>query len=77
MSTNASPCQSLIKVTVSDQDPVDPADVCRLIEYLGGVKTEGGYTFPDAARRSVALDLVGERFGNRYVTAITPEDGSL
>jgi hypothetical protein len=44
----------LIRTTVGKDDRVDEDELCRLIEYLGGIPMDGGFVFPTQERRSVA-----------------------
>jgi hypothetical protein len=60
----------LIRTTVGKDDWVHKDELYRLIEYLGGVRSDDGFVFPTQERRSVALDLIAEKYGNRYVTAV-------
>ncbi len=60
----------LVRITVRDEDPCDADEVRRVIEYLGGNESDEGFTFSSATARSVALELLGDKFGSRYVTAV-------
>ncbi len=56
----------LIRLTSRECDHSDAWEFCREAEYLGGIKTAGGFAFPSATRRAVALDMLGEKYGSRY-----------
>lgn len=60
----------LIRTTVGEGDWVDERDLCRFIEYLGGIRTQAGFAFPTQERRTVALELLGDKFGSRYVAPV-------
>ena len=62
----------LVYATVGPTDPVDVREVCRAICELGGVETDGGYAFPTLESRRVALELLGEKYGDRYVSTTPP-----
>ncbi|REK29346.1 MAG: hypothetical protein DWQ42_03710 [Planctomycetota bacterium] len=61
----------LVRTNIELDDWVDEDQLRRLIEGLGGVHTKQGYAFPTRQRRSVALDLIAERYGSRYVTVVS------
>ena len=42
------------------------SELCEAIEHLGGEKTEEGFAFSTAKARSLAAELLGDRFGRRY-----------
>ena len=63
----------LIQTSIDDGDPVDYRDVCRLIRRLGGVETDDGFAFPSAVQRAVAWEILGEKYGTRYITAVRRE----
>jgi hypothetical protein len=58
--------QFLIYSTHCECTTVSSCEPCKAIESLGGVKTDNGFSFPSATERSAALEVLGEKFGNRY-----------
>jgi len=55
-----------IRLRRAKGDQADAWELRRAIEYLGGVETRWGFEFPSAARRAVALEVVGDKYGARY-----------
>ena len=41
-------------------------ELCRVIEYLGGVRQDECFDFPSTRRRAAVAEVLGERFGTRY-----------
>ena len=41
-------------------------EITRVIEYLGGARTRGGYAFYSQERRADALKVLTTRFGKKY-----------
>ena len=66
----------LIQTSIEDGDPVDSCEVCQSIRRLGGVETEGGFAFATAVQRAVAWEILGEKYGTRYITAVHHGDGN-
>ena len=60
----------LVRITICEGDPCDADEIRRAILYLGGEETGEGFAFRSAAARMVALELLGDRYGSRYVTAV-------
>ncbi len=57
----------LVRMTVCEGDPVDARKVRDAIECLGGVGLGDYFAFPTLQARAVAMDLLGDKFGMRYV----------
>ena len=60
----------LIETTICEGDPVDREEVRQAMEHLGGVETKGGFGFATEHDRDIALELLYDRFGSRYVVAV-------
>ncbi len=62
-----------IELTISVDDRIDVREVCRVIEYLGGVPAGRGFAFSSAQRRDEALTLLCDKYGTRYFAAVETE----
>ena len=65
-----------VRVTISEGDPVDSRDVRHAIESLGGVPEGGCFAFPTLQARAIAMDVLGDKFGMRYVRCVGTSDDS-
>lgn len=54
---------------------VDAREVRQSIRRLGGVETEGGFAFRTAVQRAVVWEILGEKYGTRYVTDVRRHGG--
>ena len=62
-----------IEFLISINDRIDVREVCRAIEYLGGIPAGNGFTFSNAQRRDEALTLLCDKYGTRYFAAAETE----
>ncbi len=51
----------------------DLEEVCRAIEYLGGIKLEGKFAFPNSQRRNEALTILRGKYGRMHFVAVESE----
>lgn len=65
----------LRQTSIEDGDPVDAREVRQSIRRLGGVETEGGFAFRTAVQRAVVWEILGEKYGTRYVTDVRRHGG--
>jgi hypothetical protein len=56
----------LIRLTIGQRARVDPDEVRRTVEYLGGIAVGDAFAFPSERRRAEALALLRKRFGYKY-----------
>lgn len=68
--TLADHSEYLIEIDICDSDPVDVSEVRKTILNLGGLQEDRGFVFPSARRRNVVLDVLGDRFGERYFRCV-------
>jgi len=59
--------QFLIRPVRCECTSVGYCELCQAIEQLSGVKNDGEFAFATAHKRAVAADLLGDRFGTRYI----------
>ena len=62
-----------IELAISVNDRVDVREVCRAIEYLGGIPAGKEFAFSSAQRRDEALKLLCDKYGTRYFAAVDAE----
>ena len=62
-----------IEFSISVNDRIDVREVCRAIEYLGGIPAGNEFTFSNAQRRDEALTLLCDKYGTRYFAAVETE----
>lgn len=65
----------LRQTSIEDGDPVDAREVRQSIRRLGGVETEGGFSFRTAVQSAVVWEILGEKYGTRYVTDVRRHGG--
>jgi len=56
----------LIRLTLPEADWDDAWELCRGIEQCGGHRTEEGFWFCSAEERTLALEILQDRFGGQY-----------
>lgn len=56
----------LIRPVRSECAKISYRELCHVVECFGGEEAEGGFAFPTATDRAMAVDLLNERFGARY-----------
>jgi hypothetical protein len=56
----------LIRLTLPEADWDDAWELCRGIEQCGGHRTEEGFWFCSAEERTLALEILQDRFGREY-----------
>jgi hypothetical protein len=59
----------LIRLNLPEADWDDAWELCRGIERCGGHRTDEGFAFCSADERSLALEILQERFGRDYLEA--------
>ena len=65
----------LMRMTICDDDPVDAREVQDVIECLGGIGYGDCFAFNTARARAIALEVLGDKFGTRYVCSVRKTDG--
>ena len=65
--------QFCIELTVSVNDRIDVREVCRVIEYLGGIPAGREFAFSSVQRRDEALKVLCDKYGTRYFAAVETE----
>lgn len=65
----------LLQTTIEDGDPVDAREVRQSIRRLGDVETEGDFSFRTAVQSAVVWEILGEKYGTRYVTDVRRHGG--
>jgi hypothetical protein len=66
----------LIRLNLPETDWDDAWELCRGIERCGGHRTDEGFAFCGEIERTLALEILQERFGRDYLEAYdaTAED---
>ena len=64
---------SCIEFAVPVENRIDAREVCRAIEYLGGIQAGREFAFPNAQRRDEALTILCEKYGTSYFAAVETE----
>jgi hypothetical protein len=64
---------SCIKFAVPDENRVDESEVCRAIEYLGGIQSGREFAFPSTQRRDEVLVILCKKYGAGYFAATNTE----
>jgi hypothetical protein len=66
----------LICLNLPESDWDDAWELCRGIEQCGGHRTEEGFWFCSAEERTLALEILQDRFGRQYFVLCDAPAGS-
>jgi hypothetical protein len=64
---------SCIEFAIPVENRVDVSEVCRAIEYLGGIQSGHEFAFPSVQRRDEALAILCKKYGASYFAATNTE----